>query len=273
MKNTIKYITIILFATALSSCEKAIDLKLKDTTPQYVVEGVLTDVAGGCKVLLSQTKNFTDNNDFNGIGGATVTIADDNNNVYPLTTTSPGVYQNSTLKGAVGHTYSLNVSVNGKTFTSSCIMHPAVPLDSIYLVKDELVNNKDGTPRKYVTVQYHDPASTKNYYRFVQYVNNRKEESILLDDDEFTNGQEVNTRLNFSNDNDNPARDIRPGNQVTIEMMSIDQAVYKYFYSLTNSANGDGNNAAPANPLTNIKGGSLGYFSVHTVVRKTLTAP
>jgi hypothetical protein len=273
MKNTIKYITIILFAAALSSCEKAIDLKLKDTTPQYVVEGVLTDEAGGCKVLLSQTKNFTDNNDFNGISGATVTIADDNNNVYPLTATSTGIYQNSTLKGTPGHTYQLSVSIDGKTFTSSCLMHPAVPLDSIYLVKDALINNKDGTPRKYVTVQYHDPAATKNYYRFVQYVNNRKEESILLDDDEFTNGQEVNTRLNFSNDNDNPARDIRPGNQVTIEMMSIDQAVYKYFYSLTNSANGDGNNAAPANPLTNIKGGALGYFSVHTVERKTLTAP
>jgi len=273
MKNTIKYITIILFAATLSSCEKAIDLKLKDTTPQYVVEGVLTNQAGGCKVLLSKTKNFTDNNDFNGIGGATVTIADDNNNVYPLTATGTGIYQNITLTGNPGHTYQLSVSVNGKTFTSSCLMHPAVPLDSIYLVKDELENNKDGTPRKYVTVRYDDPIATKNYYRFVQYVNGRKEETIMLEDDEFTNGQEVNNNLRFDNSNDNPARDIRPGNQVTIEMMSIDQAVYKYFYSLSNSANGDGNNAAPANPLTNIKGGALGYFSAHTVVSKTLTAP
>lgn len=273
MKSIIKYITIIFFAAALSSCEKAIDLKLKDTAPQYVVEGVLTDEAGACKVLLSQTKNFTDNNDFNGISGATVTIADDNNNVYPLTATSAGVYQNNTITGIPGHTYQLSVNIDGKTFTSSCLMHPAIPLDSIYLVKDELINNKDGTPRKYVTVQYNDPAATKNYYRFIQYVNGRKEESIMLEDDEFTNGQEVNNNLRFSNDNDNPARDIRPGNQVTIEMMSIDQAVYKYFYSLSNSANGDGNNAAPANPLTNIKGGALGYFSVHTVERKTLVAP
>jgi hypothetical protein len=272
MKNTIKYITIMLFAAALSSCEKAIDLKLKDTTPQYVVEGVLTDAAGGCKVLLSQTKNFTDNNDFNGISGATVTIAD-GSITYPLTPTSTGIYQNSTLTGTPGHTYQLSVSIDGKSFTSICTMLPAVPLDSIYLVKDELINNKDGTPRKYVTVRYQDPIATKNYYRFVQYVNGRKEETIMLEDDEFTNGQEVNNNLRFSNDNDNPARDIRPGNQVTIEMMSIDQAVYKYFYSLVNSANGDGNNAAPANPLTNIKGGALGYFSVHTVVKKTLTAP
>ncbi|WP_162996314.1 DUF4249 domain-containing protein [Mucilaginibacter celer] len=272
MKNTIKYIIPLLIAATLSACEKAIDLKLKDSTPQYVVEGVLTNEAGGCKVLLSKTKNFTDNNNFNGIGGATVTIADETN-TYTLSPTSAGIYQNNTLTGTPGHTYKLNVSVDGKTFTSTCTMLPAVKLDSIYLVKDELINNKDGTPRKYVTAQYHDPAGVKNYYRFVQYVNGRKEETIMLEDDEFTDGQDVNNNLRFSNDNDNPARDIRPGNEVTIEMFSIDQAVYKYFYSLSNSANGDGNNAAPANPMTNIKGGALGYFSAHTVERKKLTAP
>jgi hypothetical protein len=272
MHTSIKYIIPILFTGLFSSCEKAINLKLKDTSPQYVVEGVLTSEAGGCKVSLSQTKNFTDNNDFVGIAGAQVSISDDDT-VYPLTATSTGVYQNGTLKGVYGHIYKLNVAVAGKSFTSTCAMPAAVALDSIYLVKSSFDNNKDGTTRKYVTVKYHDPVAAKNYYRFVQYVNNRKEESLLLDNDEFTNGQEVNTRLNFSNDNDDPARDIRPGNQVTIEMQCIDPAVYKYFFSLTTGATGDSNNAAPANPISNIVGGALGYFSVHTVNRKTLIAP
>lgn len=272
MHSTIKYIIPALFAASLSSCEKAINLKLTDATPKYVIEGVLTNQSGGCKVSLSQTKNFTDNNDVIGVDGAQVSITDDNV-VYPLTPTNTGVYQNTTLKGAYGHIYKLSVTVAGKSFTSTCAMPAAVALDSIYLVKSDFGNNKDGTIRKFVTVKYHDPAATKNYYRFVQYVNNRKEESILLDNDEFTNGQEVNTRLNFNNSNDDPARDIRPGNQVIIEMQCIDPAVYKYFFSLTTGATGDGNNAAPANPLSNITGGALGYFSVHTVQRKTLTAP
>lgn len=272
MHTTIKYMIPALFAASLSSCEKAITLKLTDATPKYVIEGVLTNQSGGCKVSLSQTKNFTDNNDVIGVDGAQVSITDDNV-VYPLTPTSTGVYQNTTLKGAYGHIYKLSVTVAGKSFTSTCAMPAAVALDSIYLVKSDFGNNKDGTIRKFVTVKYHDPTATKNYYRFVQYVNNRKEESILLDNDEFTNGQEVNTRLNFNNSNDDPARDIRPGNQVIIEMQCIDPAVYKYFFSLTTGATGDGNNAAPANPLSNITGGALGYFSVNTVQRKTLTAP
>jgi hypothetical protein len=272
MRTTIKYLMIALLVTTFGSCEKAINLKLSNTTPQYVIEGVLTNQAGGCKVTLSQTKNFTDNNDVIGIDGAQVSITDDNN-VYPLTPAGSGVYQNTTLTGAYAHIYKLTVIVAGKTFTSTCAMQAQVALDSIYLVKSSFGNNADGTVRKYVTVKYHDPIATKNYYRFVQYVNDRKEESILLDDDEFTNGQEVNTQLNFSNNNDNPARDIRPGNKVTIEMQCIDPAVYKYFFSLNSSANGDGNNAAPSNPVSNIQGGALGYFSVHTVQRKTLTAP
>jgi len=272
MYHHIKYFILTVLITSASSCEKAINLTLKDTTAQYVVEGVLTSEAGGCKVTLSKTKNFTDNNDLVGIDGAQVSITDDNT-VYPLTATGGGVYKNSLLQGMYGHIYKLKVSVAGKSFTSNCAMPAQVALDSIYLVKSDFGNNADGTVRKFVTVKYHDPAAAKNYYRFVQYVNDRKEETILLDNDEFTNGQEVNTRLNFDNSTDNPARDIRPGNKVTVEMQCIDPTVYKYFFSLSTGATGDGNNAAPSNPLSNIQGGALGYFSVHTVQRKTLTAP
>ena len=91
-------------------------------------------------------------------------------------------------------------------------MPSQVALDSIYLVKDNINNNKDGSIRKYVTVQYKDPAAVKNYYRFVQYIDNRKEQTVFVDDDEFTSGQTVNNRLNYNNNNDDPAKDIRPGN-------------------------------------------------------------
>jgi len=271
MRIHIKYFIVIVSSILLSSCEKAIDLKLSDTTPQYVIEGVLTNENGSCKVLISQTKKFTDDNSFNAVNGAQVSISN-NGITYNLSASSAGVYQNSILTGAPGQTYQLNVSINGKTFTGTCTMPQQVALDSIYLVKDNINNNKDGSIRKYVTVQYKDPAATKNYYRFVQYINSRKEQTVFVDDDEFTNGQTVNSRLNYNNGNDDPAKDIRPGNTVIIEMLCIDAAVYKYWYSLA-SASGDSNNAAPTNPVSNIQGGALGYFSAHTIQRKTLVAP
>ncbi len=161
MQFPIKYFVLLLIAVSVCSCEKAIDLKLKDTTPQYVVEGVLTNQSGGCKVTLSQTKNFTADNSVVGIDGAQVTITDDNA-TYPLIAAGSGVYQNSALTGAYGHIYKLNVLVAGKIFTSTCAMPAAVALDSIYLVKSSFGDNKDGTTRKFVTVKYHDPAADKN---------------------------------------------------------------------------------------------------------------
>jgi hypothetical protein len=272
MRNYITPIILFLSIILLSSCEKAIDLKLSDTTPQYVVEGVLTNENGSAKVLVSQSKKFTDDNSFIGISGALVSIS--NNGVtYNFSSSAAGVYQNTTLTGIPGQTYQLNVSVNGKTFTGTCTMPQPVTLDSIYLVKDNITNNKDGSIRKYITVQYKDPAAIKNYYRFVQYIDGRKEQTVFVDDDEFTNGQTVNNRLSYNNSNDDPAKDIRPGNTVTLEMLCLDAPVYKYWYSLTNSSSGDGNNAAPANPTSNIQGGALGYFSAHTIQRKTLVAP
>ncbi len=69
-------------------------------------------------------------------------------------------------------------------------------------------------------------------------------------------------------------RNIKSGDEVRIEMLSLDEAIYKYWYSLrSGGGDGSGNTAAPDNPLTNIDGGALGYFSAHTVNRKTVIAP
>src|SRR5882762_2920040 len=116
MRIQILYFILIISSVLLSSCEKAIDLKLSDTTPQYVIEGILTNENGSCKVLISQTKKFTDDNSFNALSGAQVSIS--NNGVtYDLSASAAGVYQNSILTGVPGQTYQLNVNINGKTFT------------------------------------------------------------------------------------------------------------------------------------------------------------
>ena len=56
-------------------------------------------------------------------------------------------------------------------------------------------------------------------------------------------------------------------------MQSIDKANYTYWYSMrTGGGQGSGNAAAPSNPISNIEGGALGYFSAHTVVRRWVVA-
>ena len=270
--HTIRLFAFLLLLGLVSSCEKAIDLKLDNSAPQYVIEGTVSDEAGGAKVLISQSKKFTDDNSFAGVSGAQVSVASDGN-VYQFDATGTGVYQNLALTGIPGHTYNLTVTISGKTYTSVSTMPQPVTLDSIYVVDDEFLTNKDKTKQRLATVKYKDPTNIENYYRFVQYIDNIKEKTVFVDEDEFTNGQTVNNRLNFNNDNDAPTREIRTGKQLMVEMQCIDKAVYKYFFSLTNGASGDGNNAAPSNPTSNITGGVLGYFSAYSVTRKTITVP
>ena len=81
-RNIISALLLIIF---FSSCEKVIDVKVNDADKKYVIEGEITDQQGGCQVLISQTKSFSDNNDFAGISGAKVTIADDAGVVTNLT--------------------------------------------------------------------------------------------------------------------------------------------------------------------------------------------
>ncbi|MFX9552066.1 DUF4249 family protein, partial [Acinetobacter baumannii] len=82
-----------------------------------MIEGTVSDEAGGAKVLVSQSKKFTDDNSFVGISGAQVSVQSDGN-VYQFDATGTGVYQNTALTGIPGHTYSLTVIINGKTYTS-----------------------------------------------------------------------------------------------------------------------------------------------------------
>jgi hypothetical protein len=90
--------------------------------------------------------------------------------------------------------------------------------------------------------------------------------------DEFTPGQEVNDYLVFENDTENKALNFKKGDKLTAIMHCVDPAVYTYLFSLF-GANGSDNGAAPSNPLSNISGGALGFFSAHTVQEKTLIIP
>jgi hypothetical protein len=55
-----------------------------------------------------------------------------------------------------------------------------------------------------------------------------------------------------------------PGDSVRIEFQTINLAIYRYWFSIRSAANEIENNSAPANPISNINGGALGYFSTHT---------
>lgn len=260
------YGSLLIFSAVLfTSCEKVIDISLNDAEKKYVVEAVVTDEAGSAKVLITQTKNFSDNNEFAGVSGAVVTISDNDGNSTLLPEATAGVYQSADVTGVSGKKYSLKVEVDGNVFTASSTMPAKVNMDTLY-VKGEFIF---GEMRNLTNVEFDDPAGLGNSYRFILYVNGAKRNPIYVRNDEYTDGNFTNVRLFAGGDDDDKA--IKQGDTVSADMLCIDAAVYKYWYSFeTSGATGGSNTASPANPVTNIEGGALGYFSAHTVQTKTV---
>ncbi len=267
MKKLLSIAAALIVISGLTSCEKVIDVKLDNADKKVVIDAVLTDHEGGCLVKVSQTKNFSDDNTFNGLSGAVVNIKNPDGTVTPLTEATPGVYKHATLMGTPGKSYQLSVTVNGTTYIGTSVMPEAVVLDSVY-VKTQKFFDEDET---FANVIFNDPAGVKNYYRMVQFINGKKSKGNFNMDDDLSDGKLFNSTLYFFADDDKDK--IKPGDLVTVEMQCIDANVYKYWFSLDQSATGSSQSAAPSNPVSNLSGGALGYFSAQVVSRLSVVAP
>ncbi len=246
------------------SCTKVVHVDLNSGAKKYVIEGNITNEAGPYTVKITQTKNFDEDNTFPGVSGATVKMEDDMGNGEILQEVSAGVYQTKSLRGAVGHTYRLTVNVGNNQYTASSVMPPLVSFDSLYVTSV----NFFGKIVKAAVPVYTNPAKKGNYYHFNQYINGALDKQIYYDNDDFTSGK-TSTQSLLRNDQDST---LHTGDHVMVEMQCITKPVYDYWFSMDMSATGDGY-GTPANPVTNISGGALGYFSAHTTQKRSITVP
>jgi hypothetical protein len=256
-----KHIIIITGLFLLASCTKVINLKVKDADRRYVVEGNVTNLPGPYTVIVSQTTKFNDPFSFQGVGGATISIKDDAGNNETLLEVQPGIYQTAALTGVEGRTYELRITVGEKTFTATSTMPYRVNFDSLYVRE---LSNWDKTVKAAVPV-FTDPAGQGNAYRFNQYINGVPDKELYYQNDDFTDG----LTSTFALLQPDPDSTLRTNDKVEFDMQCIDKPVYKYWFSLDQSSNGDGSNI-PSNPVTNIQGGALGYFSAHTSQRRSI---
>jgi flagellin-like hook-associated protein FlgL len=266
MNNRIVYsVCFLLLAFMVSSCEKVIDIDLEEADRKYVIEGNISNLAGApAEVRLSQTKNFNDNNSFAGISGATVRIQVNGGVTYILSETSPGVYTSSAFTGVPGNVYALTVTVGGNTFTSTSTMPvQLVALDGLS-VSDFAFG---GNTNKIINPSYLDPTGRGNSYRLIQYVNAVQTKRVFVQNDDLSDGLRITRPLV------DPDGELKSGDAVRVQLLCIDSPVYTYWYSLDQAATGNNQSATPANPVSNISGGALGYFSAHSVTEQTITVP
>lgn len=257
---SIKWVVLIA-GFVLYSCTKVVDINLNDSSPQVVIEGNVTNAPGPYYVRVIKTVNFSDDNIYPPVTGATVKITDDTNTVSDmLTETSPGVYATNTLQGIPGHSYQLYVLADGQTYTASSVMPQPVPLDSVTFQHLNIF----GSTNINAVANFKDPAGVSNYYSFIQWVNGRRLENTFVFDDRLSDGKYISQQI-FTD-----STYISAGNTIMLQMNCLDKSAYNYFNTLGQVTGGG--DFSPANPVSNISNNALGYFSAHTVQTKTVIA-
>lgn len=248
-----------------ASCEKVIDVKLNTSASQLVIEGMITDQLGLQTITVSESVPYTNSNVYPAVTGAQVVVTDDDNHSWTFTETKPGTYTYPSLKGETGHKYTMKVVAKNTTYTAASTMPSLVKLDSLSIK----IITFGGDDIKTVEAHYQDPAAQVNQYRMVMKVNGVQIKSVFAENDRLTNGNSVTSTLFYDDDLNEK---LKTGDTAEVELQCIDKDVYTYWFTLSQQTqNGPGGGVTPGNPPSNISNGALGYFSLNTTEKKTLT--
>lgn len=256
--NIIKISFLAIAFSTFNSCEKVIEIELNEADSQYVVVG---NINKGEYASISLTKSigFSAENKYPAVTAAVVTLTDSEGNKETLMETKPGVYEGKNIKGKSGVTYTLDIKHTGKTITSTSKMPDLTVLNDIKAIPSGF-----SAERFNILPLYTNALNVRNYYRYRQFINDKEDKSILVTDDNINDGK-VNARPLFSREA------IAKGDTIRIQLIDIDENMYNYFYSLgQSSGEGPGGGATPANPVSNLSGGALGYFSAQAVSEKII---
>lgn len=255
----------LLFATLLilNSCEDVIELDLDDAEQRIVFEARITDQEAPFQVLISKSGSFYAESTFEQVSGATIELKDDLGETLVLEELAPGRYESTTNKvGEVGRTYTLSVNAENTSYTATSTLNTAVEIDSI--IFDEFsFGGQDGI---FAGVEFRDIPDEENYYMVRGFLNG----SIVRSTFSVTNDTQIEGQTTVLGLRD---LELESGDQLRVELHSIDKGAYDYFRSLE-STEGQGLSAdVPYNPTSNWNNDALGYFSAASIRAVEVTVP
>ena len=251
------------------SCESEIDIDIKDSESQIVIEANISTFIDDSKVKISKSLNLDDGLPYPTVNGALVTITNNNTSeVFILSETESGIYKNPYLIGVDEHNYILDIIIEEETYTASSTIPQIVVLESLVQIGEVSDSNGGGGPggqnrsdRNIAEIipVYNDPIEFTNYYQFVVTRNDTILSNIFIQRDYAFNGLKNSKSLKIEAIKDDILK---------IDMQCIDEAVYNYLLGL--SKNIHQSSATPTNPDSNISNNALGYFKAQTSSKKMI---
>ncbi len=260
---SLKTSLLLLLTVGLFSCQKVIDIDLNEKEPKIVIEGFISDLPGPYTIRITKTINFDEPNEFPGVSGANVVLHDDKGNKEVLQQVAPGEYVINNMQGQPGRTYTLDVTVDGETFTAVSYMPLPVPIDSLTI-------EESFWGIRQVNVYLKDPADRENYFRLVQYKNGELVDVLTILSDELQNGSNLTTPLYVERREDT----LMAGDSILVQLHSIDRTAFDYFRTLMMLVSAASSPSdAPANPISGFTNGALGYFYACGLREDTIVVP
>ncbi len=256
------FVLFISFSFAFFACEETIVLDLDQTEPVIIIEGLITNHNQKHFVKISRSTDYYAQQAAAPVSGADVFVEDGEGNQFSFVETANGRYESSEeFAGAIGKSYTLQVSFEGKTYTAQEKMYSVTTVDSLTYRYAEDLDSTDVEENRMleVLVYLNEPQDEDNYYLAKFYRNGEP-----LNDDGTTvyyfNDDVLNGRIQ-----DFPVPDYFAfGDSARAELYSISAEGFRFFADLEKILNNDGGlfSGIPANASTNIKGGAIGYFQV-----------
>ena len=246
-----------LLTLALTACEKEIPVDYRQVEPLYVAEATMSQE--GTKVVVSTTQNVTDNSR-NGhiIDNATVVLSSKKDDYSETLKYNKNGTYTSTWKAKPGYTYDIDIEIDGKHFTSSSTMQDAPVMKSFRFVWKKMLSEKI----LFGDLHIEDTKDKRSYYFMHIYRNGVGYRWAVMNDDKDPNG-DLQQLFQCTTERDMDKGDsdaLQDGDNIKLEIRSIDKLSYDYLYSMQVMDN------AGTNPIANFTGGCLGYFSAYYVI-------
>lgn len=274
MKNIKKITTGIIMLILFSSCEKEIDIELKNTTPKLIVEGNillgLDTLIQWQELKLTLSADYTGNSTPQPISNAKVSVFD-GQSTFAFNYTGNGIYKSNFIAEATKN-YKLVIIYDGDIYEASETIKTGPVIESLSV---NYFPSALGSPEgNFITINTIDPPNEKNFYLWRLFINsqlmiNPSAGNIYraIQKDEFFNGQPLLNYLPFDN------FPVVSGDTARMEQLNISEQMYNYYYSIFNltassPVSGDvppgkilGNIINKSNPNKN----ALGYFGACSV--------
>jgi hypothetical protein len=258
-----------------TSCEKEINLNLKDVSPKLVVEGEVLlgkdTLINEQKIKLSLSANYLGRSFPEPVTNAVVEVTD-GVNTYPYAHISNGVYK-SIFTASANKTYQLTIKYGNDVYVANEVLRDGgAKIDDLSV---NFIPGAFGDPGgNFLTLNTKDPENEKNFYLWRLYINNKfmmtatpGNRRSTIQTDEFFNGQKL---VDYLPSDEFP---VEAGDTAEMQQLNISEQMYNFYYSIftltaASSVTGD---VPPGKILgniintTNSKKSALGYFGACSI--------